>query len=202
MNNSSNEMEKLTPPKKITDKLYPAAIKLFSENDFHNVNVRELSACSHVSLGTIYKYFDSKEDVLFSAIEVHFKNIDQMCKIHIQGLEDPKEIFRKLLWVTMDYYDKHPEVAIIAFITIPQKTWMSQRNYYRSHLELEGYIREKFLKHPEIDPCALEKRTFLDIYYMICYRKIYMWFYAHQAYSLVDSMTKDFELYWKLFIKL
>lgn len=99
-------------PQKHKARLYLVVLQLLLQNEFHQVNSRTVCKKSGLSLCTICKYFSSKEEILFRIIEEHIGNIFALQKLHIQGLQSAKEIFRKLLWVTLDYYDRNPNVAV------------------------------------------------------------------------------------------
>jgi len=45
-----------------------AALKVFSERRFHEVLIEDVAATAGVGKGTIYRYFDTKDDLYFSAI--------------------------------------------------------------------------------------------------------------------------------------
>lgn len=46
-----------------------AAVRLFSQQGFANTTTREIAANAGVAEGTIYRYFSSKQDILFAFIE-------------------------------------------------------------------------------------------------------------------------------------
>ena len=45
-----------------------AALKVFSQKGFHAANVSDVAAQAGVSQGTIYWYFDSKDDLFMAAL--------------------------------------------------------------------------------------------------------------------------------------
>ncbi len=183
-------------PEKHKSKLYPAVLELFANNDFHQVTVRLIAEKSKVSVGTLYKYFSSKEDIIFTIIDEHVRKIGELRDIHVQGLQSTKEIFRKMLWVVMDYYDKYPEVAIAAFINIPMRSWMHQESYTTGRESLFTIVKDAH-QRGDMDP-EIDVRRFRDIYYMICYRVIHRWYYHGMKWKLADAIQKDFNIYWKL----
>jgi AcrR family transcriptional regulator len=187
----------ITVPEKLKNRLYPVVLELFSENDFHGVNIREISAKTGVSSGTIYKYFASKEDLIFSILDEKMGEIRDSFKLHIAGLEDIKEIFRKVFWVTMDFYDNNPGVAITAFITVPMRNWMKQLSYKRGvdHAVLLDPLK-KARKKGAISPEITDKQI-IDLYYMFCYRQIHQWYYFGMKKTLVDAMPEYFKLFWR-----
>ncbi|MCP4720964.1 MAG: helix-turn-helix transcriptional regulator, partial [Desulfobacteraceae bacterium] len=87
-------------PEKLKARLFPVVLDLFSNHDFHGVNIREISRQSGISSGTIYKYFSSKEQLIFAILEEKISQIGQTTERHIAGMDSIKEIFRKVFWVT------------------------------------------------------------------------------------------------------
>lgn len=185
-------------PEKLKKRLYPTVLELFSDNDFHRVNIREISAKTGVSSGTIYKYFSSKEDLIFSILDEKIAEIGDSIMLHIAGLEDIKEVFRKVFWVTMDYYDKNPGVAITAFITVPMRNWMKEESYRNGirHIALWEPLN-KARKRGEVNPDVTD-RQIIDLYYMFCHRQIHKWYYFGMKQRLADSMADFFDLFWRV----
>ncbi len=160
-------------PDKIKTRLYPAVLELFSDYDFHRVNIREISKRTGVSSGTIYKYFGSKETLIFTILDEEIAKISGLISHHITGMADIKEVLRKVFWVTMNFYDTHPGVAVTAFITVPMRTWMQDPSYNRRDdlSVLKKHISDA-RKAGTID-VALDFKQIIDAYYMICYRYIH-----------------------------
>lgn len=184
-------------PDKLRDRLYPVVLELFSRNDFHQVNMREICRISGLSLSTVYKYFLSKEALLFTILDEKISEIAAIMDVHLKGLESTKEIFRKVFWVTMEYYDRNPGVAITAFITVPMRTWMREASYRRNDArEIMKRITQHGHARKEIDP-QLKPGQIMDLYFMFCHRQIQLWYYHGMKWTLVDSIPKFFNLFWK-----
>lgn len=184
-------------PEKIKSRLYQAVLDLFSNNDYHQVNIRIISRMSGLSTGTIYKYFTSKEELIFTLIEEKIAEIIELSKIHIQEMETTREVCRKLFWVLMDYYDRNPGVAITFFITVPTKTWMQKKSYLRvDSLDIIRESLNKGRKLGELDP-ALSDSRIISIFYMHCYREVQIWYYKGMKWKLVDSIPGFFPIFWK-----
>jgi AcrR family transcriptional regulator len=185
-------------PGKLKERLYPVVLALFSDNDFHRVNIREISNRTGVSSGTIYKYFSSKEDLIFTILDEKIVEIGEAITLHIAGLEEIKEVLRKVFWVTMDFYDKNPGVAVTAFITVPTRSWMKEKSYKRGieHAALRALL-DKARQTGAINP-AISNRQIVDLYYMFCYRQIHQWYYFGMKRKLVDIIPEFYELFWKV----
>jgi AcrR family transcriptional regulator len=184
-------------PAKLKERLYPAVLDLFSKKDFHQVQIREICKRSGLSPSTIYKYFTSKEALLFAILDEKICEIVSLSKIHLQGLESSKEIFRKIFWVSMDFYDRNPGVAITAFITVPMRTWMNAASYTKNDfLGVTAEIIRLGLERKEIDP-RVDPKQIRDLYYMYCHRQIQLWYYHGMKWKLVDTIPRFFDLFWK-----
>jgi AcrR family transcriptional regulator len=196
-----NHKEKPERPRiseKVKQRLYPAVLALFAEHDFHRVNIREISKRTGVSTGTLYKYFRSKEELIFAILDEHITRIGLLISEHIKGMADIKEIFRKVFWVTLDFYDQHPGVAITAFITVPTRTWMQDASYRRrDDLSLLKHYIEQARVRGEIDP-HISFQHLVDAYYMICYRMIHNWYYAGMTGTLTEKLDEYYYLFWKM----
>jgi len=76
-------MEDVAPTKREQQKeerrkqILAAALKVFTEKGFHAANVSDVAAAAGVSQGTIYWYFDSKEDLFQAAILSAFEELGQ-----------------------------------------------------------------------------------------------------------------------------
>ena len=198
--NTPLEKKDLLLSEKQKERLFPVVLDLFSKKDFHQVNMREISKISGMSTTTLYRYFASKEDLLFTVLEEKISEIVVITNIHVQGIESTKEIFRKIFWVTMDYYDQNPGVAVAAFITVPMRAWIKERSSYTyikddvkkviSDAVAHGHKRDK------LDP-LLDIRQYIDLYYMYCYRQIHLWYFHGMKWKLVESIPKFFDVFWK-----
>ena len=187
----------LDMPEKLKKSLYPTVLELFSKNDFHQVNMRDICNLSGLSTSTIYKYFPSKEDLLFSIIDEKVDEIYEQVRLNLRGLESTKEMFRKAYWVLMDYYDRNPGVAITFFITVPTRTWM-QKNSYRMNgtydILVDTIIHRE--KRNEIDP-RLKDSQIMGVFFMHCYHVVHRWYYHGMKWELVDAIPEFFPVFWK-----
>ncbi len=184
-------------PEKLKARLYPAVLDLFAHNDFHQVNMREIYDKSGISPSTIYRYFPSKEDLLFAILDEKIGEIGALVPEQIRGLESTREIFRKIFWITMDYYDRNPGVAVTAFITVPMRTWMKEKSYVRlDAAAILNEVVEKGRERGELDP-ALGAGQIMDQYYMHCYRQIHQWYFRGMKRRLADGIPGFFEVFWK-----
>jgi AcrR family transcriptional regulator len=73
-----------------------AALAVFSERGFHGANVSDVAAAAGVSQGTIYWYFESKEELLTAAILSYFEQFEQDTLAGLRGYESAADKLRAL----------------------------------------------------------------------------------------------------------
>lgn len=73
-----------------------AALTVFTQKGFHAANVSDVAALAGVSQGTIYWYFDSKEDLFKAATLSVFVDFGRETQAHLDGCESATEKLRVL----------------------------------------------------------------------------------------------------------
>ena len=106
-----------------------AVLDVFSGREFHRVGLIEIARAANVSLQTIYKYYGSKEALLFSSLESWLGKLAHRMIDHLQGIEDYKEKLRKVFWVVLDFFEKNPKVAQLILSSVYINTWRRTEAY-------------------------------------------------------------------------
>lgn len=91
------------------------AVKVFSEKGFHKATVREIAEASGITMGTMYNYVRTKEDILFICYEYMTTILSKGLKEAISGLEDPREELRAILRRNMDTIYAHQDVVMFLY---------------------------------------------------------------------------------------
>jgi AcrR family transcriptional regulator len=190
--------EKPAITQKLKERLYPVVLRQFASKDFHAVNIRDISKESGISTGTIYKYFSSKEDLLFSIIDEKLRDLASLLRMHLEGTEDIREMFRKMFWVTMNFFDKNPDLAVTAFVTVPWKSFMASKSYKReSEMDILNNLVEIAKKQGAVIS-EIENHYFADLYMMITQRHIQNWYFNGMKWKLADTINQFFDFFWKI----
>lgn len=170
---------------------------VFSDGDFHRASMRVVAKKAGVSFSTIYKYYGSKEGLLFACIDYSLSRLGERVTDHLQGMEDVKEKLRKVFWVQLDYYERNPDVGRILFLTVPYEKWMADRSYKQKKMfdifldvirqgQKEGVLN----RH-------VRAGTLIDFMYGLIHRCFTMWLYRGQKESLVGNTNVLFEMLWR-----
>lgn len=196
---SSQPPETLDPESQ--KRLEAAVMEVFSSVDFHKANIRTVAKKAGVSFSTIYKYYGSKEGLLFAFVDKKLAVLTERMVDHLKGIESLKEKLRKVFWLQLDYYEKNPDLGRIIFMTLPLTTWMSDTTFEQKKLiglfvdALRQGQREGIL-NPNVRPGVL-----LDFMHGLVQRSFFMWVYRGQRGSLTGQANQMFEMCWRAMTK-
>ncbi|MFB7247923.1 TetR/AcrR family transcriptional regulator [Streptomyces populi] len=78
-------------------RIYRTAVALFAERGFDNVSVQEIADAAEVSKMTVFNYFGTKEDLVFSPIEEHFGDLARAVRERRSGESAVDAVRRQFL---------------------------------------------------------------------------------------------------------
>jgi TetR/AcrR family transcriptional regulator, fatty acid metabolism regulator protein len=100
------------------DRIMDAALRIFAEKGFQNTTITEISKAASVSEATIYEYFGTKEDLLFSIPEkISNEGFAEMEKIlpFIKGMEGR---MRAILHGYIHLYESNPHYSALVLLQL------------------------------------------------------------------------------------
>ncbi len=181
----------------VLKRLEKAVMEIFSSSDFHKANMRDVAKRAGISFSTIYNHFGSKERLLFAFVDKGLAKLTERIVDHLKGIQDLKEKMRKVLWLQLDYYERHPELGRILFMTVPMKTWMAdesfrQRKMINLYLDVlkEGQARGQL-------SADVRAGVLLDFMLGTVQRAFFMWVSRGQQESLAEQTGMLFEMIWR-----
>ena len=77
---SKKESNKILKRKKIID----SASQLFSQMSYHEVMMEDVAKRAAIAKGTVYNYFETKEDLYFSIMKLRMENLVYSLKNKVQ----------------------------------------------------------------------------------------------------------------------
>jgi TetR/AcrR family transcriptional regulator len=86
---SRREREKLRQRKE----LLAAALDLFSQNGYHNVSMHEIAAKAEFAIGTVYRFFQNKEELYIALV---LEKCDEFETAITRAIEEPDDEVEKL----------------------------------------------------------------------------------------------------------
>ncbi len=112
-------------PKKsdVPARIIRAAVALFSRQGFHGTSTRDIARLADVSEVTVYRYFEHKEDIFWSALDSCFSSIKPRLGLldTSPGLDLPEIILPRVLTLLIDAATFSPDVVrmiAVAFVEV------------------------------------------------------------------------------------
>ncbi|MGH8446792.1 MAG: TetR/AcrR family transcriptional regulator [Solimonas sp.] len=178
-----------------------AVLDIFSEREFHRVGLIEVARAANVSLQTIYKYYGSKEALLFSSLDVWLAKLATRMIDHLQGIEDYKERLRKVFWVSLDFYEKNPKLMQLQMSSVYVNTWRKHEQFdnpqlFGTFLKVLHEGREKGVITDEVD-----EKYVLDFIMGTLARLLQMHIHRGMKESIVAQANPLFEMVWRAIAK-
>ncbi len=196
---SSSAVTELRP--EVKARLEKAVLEIFSESDFHKANIRDVAQRAGVSFTTIYRHYGSKERLLFAFVDVWLGELTERIIDHLQGIEDLKEKMRKVLWLQLDYYERHQGLGKIIFMTLPMQTWMADRTFRQKRM-INLYLEVLRKGQSEgVLNARVRAGILLDFMLGTVQRSFVMWVSRGQQESLSGQTQVLFEMIWRAIAK-
>ncbi len=127
-------------------KIIDAATKVFARNGFYQSKISQIAKEAGVADGTIYIYFENKDDILISLFEEQMKAVlDNMAR-QISTVEHPAEKLKKFASTHLGLIEKNKDMAEIIQVELRQsgkfmKEYKNER--FQEYLDIiEDIIRE------------------------------------------------------------
>lgn len=87
------------------------ATVLFAKHGFQRTDVQLIADGLGVGKGTIYRYFDSKEELFLSCVDRGMDGLSQWINARVARVEEPIVRFGTAVRAFLAYFDAHPEVV-------------------------------------------------------------------------------------------
>lgn len=178
-----------------------ALLAVFSEREFHKVGMAEIARQARVSLQTLYKYYGSKEALLYSGLDHWMAQVTERMTDHLQGIQNYKDRLRKVFWVLLDFYERNPKVGLLMQNAIYFNAWgrepaLRQPQFTHVFMQVLSEGRDAGVLTDEV-----ETRVLLDIFYGVAARIIAQWLNHGMKEPLAARADVLFELIWRAIAK-
>ena len=179
------------------DRIEKAVLELFATRDFHEVSLQEVARAANISLQTIYKYFGSKEVLLYAMLDVMLVRLADRMIDHLQGIDDARERLRKTCWVFLDYMDKHPAVMLLLVTAVPASRHRKIRIYESPELmgAFLGVLKDG--QQRGVLNNRVSSKVLLDVFMGILGRVGLMHIVRAEKRPLTDQFDELFQILWR-----
>jgi TetR/AcrR family fatty acid metabolism transcriptional regulator len=95
-----------------------AALKVFGEKGFEATTISAICKAANISDATLYEYFDSKEEVLFSIPEIYTeRELERMQEVR-RYIHSPREKIRVIIQAYLEFYERNRLYTSVALLTL------------------------------------------------------------------------------------
>ena len=155
--------------KKNTEKYYriiKAATKMFARKGFYKTRISEIAKEAKVADGTVYIYFENKDDILISLFEEQMKAVMDNMVEQISEETDPVKKLEKFALIHLQLIEQNPNMAEIIQVEVRQSSKFMKEyknEKFVQYLDLISEIvregQEKHIFKKEVIP-GMAKRAF------------------------------------------
>jgi len=128
--------------KKNTEKYYriiQAATKMFARKGFYKTRISEIAMEAQVADGTVYIYFENKDDILISLFEEQMKVVIDNMVDQISKEDDPVKKLEKFALIHLQLIEQNPDMAEIIQVELRQSSKF-----------MKEYKNEKFARYLDL----------------------------------------------------
>jgi TetR/AcrR family transcriptional regulator len=104
------------------EEIIEAAVTVFAEKGFHRTTVEDIATEAEFSVGTLYNFFKSKEELYQSMIEFRFQQMSDEVMVSLDQATDPIDFLRKYIQMRIDLCYKYE-----AFVKLYTRERMGDR---------------------------------------------------------------------------
>jgi len=129
-------------------KILEASVKIFAEKGFDSAKLDEIARVAGVAKGSIYNYYQSKDELYFSIIKQSFDELFASIDIEPELPFNFEDHFRGRLEKYYKFAQEHPNLFKMVFKGLARfdKEWSGQiRELFMKNIKRENAILENFL---------------------------------------------------------
>lgn len=115
-NKNSKKDKKKNPLKEAA--ILEGALVEFGKNGFEATTIAAICNAANVSDATLYEYFKSKEEVLFSIPELYTRREFERMQEIARYIHSPGEKIRVILQAYLEFYENNPLYTSVALLTL------------------------------------------------------------------------------------
>ena len=178
------------------DNIIEAAVKIIAQNGYHNSQVSKIAREAGVADGTIYLYFQNKEDILISVFNNKMSQFINHIREKTEQIEEPLDKLKNLIRLHFSSLEADRNLALVTQIELRQsnpsiREAISEiiRQYY---ILIEDILKmgiDKGVIKKDLDVKLARKMIFGSLDEVVT-----CWVLSKKQYKLTDSVDSLFLL--------
>jgi AcrR family transcriptional regulator len=131
------------------------AIKVFSAKGFHAATVREIAEEAGLTMGSLYNYINTKEDIIYFVYDYITKVLRDEVRSAIADLTDPEERLKTALQHNLNSVYEHQDVVMFIY---KASTFLDKESLHEvltretEYIELFEDLLSDYFREMQVDP--------------------------------------------------
>ncbi len=179
------------------DAIIDAAVRVIAEHGYHNAQVAKIAREAKVADGTIYLYFENKDDVLISLFTEKMGKFVSEAKQVLNEIDSPIEQLREIIRLHFENLERDHKLAIVTQIELRQSNPEVRKRInavLKKYLDVIDRVIEAGIKQgmfrPDVDVRNVRKMIFGTID-----ETVSSWIMDDRKYSLVEQADEIHRLF-------
>jgi TetR/AcrR family fatty acid metabolism transcriptional regulator len=179
-----------------TDAILKAASKIFAEYGFSGAKISEIAREAGVADGTIYLYFQNKEDILLTLFRTSLEDFVSQLKEKLENAGAPSDALRIICDFWFSYMEENVYLAQLNLVELRQHTSGERRKelneYITPFFELIEWVIKQGMEDGSFRP-GLEVRHTRRLIFGAMDQIISSWLVSGRKYSLTALIPSTCE---------
>lgn len=124
------------------DLILRAATRVFARNGFFQSQVADIAKVAGVAAGTVYLYFESKDDLLVSIFERSMREAIADGRAALDGMSDPRQRLAHIAHLHLERLGRDRDLAVVFQVELRQSTKFMERFSSTLLQDYLGLIRD------------------------------------------------------------
>jgi TetR/AcrR family fatty acid metabolism transcriptional regulator len=109
------------------DLILRAATKVFAQNGFFQSQVADVARVAGVAAGTVYLYFQNKDDLLVSIFERSMSDVLADARAAVDGATEPGDRLRRIARLHLERLGRDKDLAVVFQVELRQSVKFMER---------------------------------------------------------------------------
>ena len=193
---STASKAEIAQPQTKRERILRAAIDVFAQSGYFNAKVSEIARAAGVADGTIYLYFDGKEDLLVSIFREYTRNYLQSLERDLANVNRPEERMRITIRHHLQALGRDRSLAIVAQVELRHSLKFMT---LLSHQEIADYLNilRKIVEHGQSEGVFrrnLHPQLVAKAVFGILDEMVTSWVLSEKDYALADQADRVADL--------
>lgn len=178
------------------DNIIDAAIAVIARHGYHRAQVSKIAEEAGVAAGTIYLYFEKKQDLLVSVFQERFGQIIEKSKRDLEALDDPLQKLRYLIYSHYAALAGDPEFATVTQIELRQSDPVIRSGIsaiMRSYFEIIDTVVTLGQNTGHFEP-SLDRRLVRNMIFGTLDQTATAWVLSGGKYNLLSQVEPTYRL--------